>query len=256
MTSLQVESSVSTYMMSLHLVSQGWTEGQIEEKLQAERKRQLEILSHKTEGSSIAPSLPQPLVGEPPFQSPAKSDTSDAEGPADDESLHAHEKGEAACSQNLADGNLDPTAVHDDGDLDSNVDADSEKEPRPSPEDSCLQGRKPLGSWRMSDMLTKMNNRLQAQGNSIVLRQFSRRTGAIHYLSQVMEDGVFAVTQSSPPAAETVDLAVRMGCVARRCAQNPPPPLLGTTRTTMCTRLQCLRVTVGVAISVLSPKQA
>ena len=40
-TSLQVESSVSTYMMSLHLVNQGWTEAQIEEKLQAKRKRQL-----------------------------------------------------------------------------------------------------------------------------------------------------------------------------------------------------------------------
>ena len=38
------------------------------------------------------------------------------------------------------------------------------------------------------------------------------------------------------------------------CAE--PPPLLGTTKTTMCTRLQCLRVTVGVPISVLSPKQA
>ena len=34
------------------------------------------------------------------------------------------------------------------------------------------------------------------------------------------------------------------------------PPPLGTTRTTMCTRLQCLRVTVGGPISVLSPEQA
>ena len=62
-TSLQVESSVSTYMMSVHLVNQGWTETQIEEKRQAERKRQLEILSHKKEATSIGPSIPQPLLG-------------------------------------------------------------------------------------------------------------------------------------------------------------------------------------------------
>ena len=46
-TSLQVESSNSTYMMSLHLVNQGWTEAQIEEKQQAEKKKQVEILSSK-----------------------------------------------------------------------------------------------------------------------------------------------------------------------------------------------------------------
>ena len=34
------------------------------------------------------------------------------------------------------------------------------------------------------------------------------------------------------------------------------PPLSGTSRTTMCTRSQCLRGTAGVPISVLSPKQA
>ena len=36
--------------------------------------------------------------------------------------------------------------------------------------------------------------------------------------------------------------------------RSPPPPL-GTTRTTMCTRLQCLRLTVGGPISVPCPKQ-
>ena len=36
-TSLQVESSVSTYMVSLQLLNQGWSEAQIAEKIQAER---------------------------------------------------------------------------------------------------------------------------------------------------------------------------------------------------------------------------
>ena len=54
-TCLQVESSVSTYMMSLHLINQGWTEAQIEEKLQAERQKQLELLKQKKESAHATP---------------------------------------------------------------------------------------------------------------------------------------------------------------------------------------------------------
>ena len=56
-----------------------------------------------------------------------------------------------------------------------------------------------------------------------------------------------------PDEEEELGRSTQVGCVARRCAHNPPPPLLGTTRTTMFTRLQCLRLIVGVPISVLSP---
>ena len=124
--------------------------------------------------------------------------------------MDADETGGAACSQDLAAGSKGPAegTVLDDDEVGSG-DADVEKEPRPCPEDSWLQGRKSLGSWRISDMLTEMNNRLQAEGNSVVLPQFSRRTDAIHYLSHVMEDGIFAVNQSSPPEADDMEFVVR-----------------------------------------------
>ena len=48
----------------------------------------------------------------------------------------------------------------------------------------------------------------RASFGCIVLRQFSRRTDAIHYLSHVTEEGLFAVTQSSPPTAEDVAFTV------------------------------------------------
>ena len=58
------------------------------------------------------------------------------------------------------------------------------------------------------------------------------------------------VSPSLDDLVDTEPLGVLLEGVRRN------PPLLGTARTAMCTRLQCLKVTVGVLISVLSPKQA
>ena len=90
-TSLQVESSVSTYMVSLQLLNQGWSEAQIAEKIQAERAKQMACLTHERDsraiesGDSTSGQKAALLLTKTASESPTKSDgsTTDERGPAD-----------------------------------------------------------------------------------------------------------------------------------------------------------------------------
>ena len=225
-TSLQVKSSVSTHMVSLQLLNQGWSEEQIEEKIKAEREKQMAALVAKRATTTIRTSaagaggLRDNLTLLPAEASPAKYDGTGLlnDDPDKVEAMNVDapevtdEGGDSAGSQNVVDAEDQASLAQPEG---GTVDGqgpepqEPEKEPRPCPEDSRLQGRKSLGSLRISDMVQDMYTKLVDQNNHVTLPTFSRRLDAIHYLSHVTDEGLFAVTQSSTSDDETPEFTVK-----------------------------------------------
>ena len=212
-TSLQVESSVSTYMVSLQLLNQGWSEAQIEEKIQAKREKQMASMTRGREPRAIATaggtSATPLLLTEQTSGSLAKSDgsTRDESGPADD-ALNVDMDADKECgSQDLR--TLAETVDASDDGAEPDIGKEQEREPRPCPEDSWVQGRKSFGSMRISDMMGEMHNRLLAQESAVVMPPFSRRVDAIHYLSHVCKDGLFAITKALGAKEEESEFSIR-----------------------------------------------
>ena len=110
-------------------------------------------------------------------------------------------------SQDL--GTLVETVEESDNGDERDNEKEQEREPRPCPEDSWLQGRKSLGSMRISDMIGEMHSRLLANESPAALPPFSRRMDAIHYLSHVCDEGLFAVTKASGAPEDKPEFNIR-----------------------------------------------
>ena len=159
-----------------------------------------------TAGGTTATPL---LLTEQTSGSPAKSDGSmrHESDPTDDALNVDMDADKESGSQDLR--TMAETVDDSDDGAEPDNGKEQEREPRPCPEDSWLQGRKSLGSMRISDMIGEMHNRLLAQESTVVMPPFSRRVDAIHYLSHVCADGLFAVTKASGAQEEGSEFGIR-----------------------------------------------
>ena len=203
---MQVDSSVATYMMGMHLTkSMGWTDEQYREKLASERQRQIAIREEQKSKQRL------PLSVTPLLQGPSTKPASGHVNPPDVVNV------DAICNDVLPESkqeasNSDERSSQDLTMPDSDNDTATESEPRVCSHDNWLEGRKSLGSLRTVDMVAEMSQQLQNQGNAMVdLPTFSRRSDAIHFLGHICAVGFFAVikadhsdegTQCSQPRVE------------------------------------------------------
>ena len=202
-TSRQVGSHVSTYVTSLLLVNQRWSESQIEEKLQAERAKHLEIMKKKHKYtrlmSSVADTTAQGqrlLLHRSQATSAVKSDDGPGGSPesASEEQYMEGVDDDPKGSQDVVyeEHETEKATV----DVDSQV-AEQECEPRPCPEDLWLQGRMFLDHCRISGMIQDISEHPTTSA-----RKFSHTTSIFtplrcHPLCQPHAGGRAACSQTN-----------------------------------------------------------